>query len=213
MPTPRPSRHLWGTRRGRIYPGSRLEMDFSNHKTMKQVAMDFSKYKTMKQVEMDFSMTMQEPVEQVNATEVVIMMVLMMIQITICPMHATVEVSMQVKVWDHILLAREMHHWCPEKMSCSIEISTTQFTNPTAWQTWQSNHANEHTWSVSEEVRLWSPHMHQSSWQRLSHWHPSTVIPSPSRQPWTADNETNGNVQWRWNAHWSSWITHSQLST
>jgi hypothetical protein len=47
-------------------------------------------------MEMDFSMTMQEPVEQVKATEVVIMTVLTMIQTTICPTLSTVEVSLQV---------------------------------------------------------------------------------------------------------------------
>jgi hypothetical protein len=60
------------------------------------VEMDFSKHNTVKRVEMDFSMTMQEPVEQVKATDVVIMTVLMMIQITLCP--TTVEVSLQVQV-------------------------------------------------------------------------------------------------------------------
>jgi hypothetical protein len=52
----------------------------------------------LKWVEMDFSITTQEPVEQVKATEVVIMTVLMMIQITICPTLTTVEVSLQVQV-------------------------------------------------------------------------------------------------------------------
>ena len=69
-----------------------MEMDFSKHKTMKQ------EHKTMKWVEMDFSMTTQETVEQVKATEVVIMTVLMMIQITISPTLTTVEVSLQVQV-------------------------------------------------------------------------------------------------------------------
>ena len=54
------------------------EMDFSKYKTKKQVEMDFSKYKTKKRVEMDFSMTTQEPVERVKATDVVLMAVLMM---------------------------------------------------------------------------------------------------------------------------------------
>jgi hypothetical protein len=40
-------------------------------------------------------MTTQEPVEQVKATEVVIMTVLTMIQTRICP--TTVEVSLQVQ--------------------------------------------------------------------------------------------------------------------
>jgi len=50
----------------------------------------------LKRVEMDFSMTMQEPVEQVKATEVVIMTVLTIMQTTICP--TIVEISLQVKV-------------------------------------------------------------------------------------------------------------------
>jgi hypothetical protein len=58
------------------------------------VEMDFSKHRTMKQVEMDFCITTQEPVEQVKAMEVVIMTVLTMIQTTICPMLTTVEVSL-----------------------------------------------------------------------------------------------------------------------
>jgi len=52
----------------------------------------------LKRVEMDFSMTTQELAEQVKATEVVIMTVLTMIQITICPTVTTVEVSLQVQV-------------------------------------------------------------------------------------------------------------------
>ena len=52
----------------------------------------------MKRMEMDFSMTTQETVEQVKATEVVIMTVLTMIQITICPTLTTVEVSLKVQV-------------------------------------------------------------------------------------------------------------------
>jgi hypothetical protein len=73
-------------------------MDFSKHNTIKQVEMDFSKHKTMKRVEMDFSMTTQETVEQVNTTEMVIMTVPTMIQITICLTLTTVEVSLQVQV-------------------------------------------------------------------------------------------------------------------
>jgi hypothetical protein len=69
-----------------------VEMDFSKHKKLKQVEMDFSKHQTM-----NFSMTTQETVEQVKATEVVIMTGLTMIQITICPMLTTVEVSLQVQ--------------------------------------------------------------------------------------------------------------------
>jgi hypothetical protein len=76
-----------------------MEMDFSKHKTMKQEHKTMKQeHKTMKRVEMDFSMTTQETVEQVKATEVVIMTVLTMIQITICPTLTTVEVSLQVQV-------------------------------------------------------------------------------------------------------------------
>jgi hypothetical protein len=46
--------------------------------------------------EMDFSMTTEKPVEQVKATDMVIMTVLTIIQTTICP--TTVEVSLQVQV-------------------------------------------------------------------------------------------------------------------
>ena len=62
------------------------------------VEMDFSKHKTMKQVEMDFSMTTQEPVEQVKAMDMIIVIVLTMIQTTICPTLTTVEVSLQDQV-------------------------------------------------------------------------------------------------------------------
>jgi len=58
--------------------------------------MDFSKHKTLKQIEIDFSMTTQEPVELVKATEVVIIIVLTLIQITVCP--TAVEVSLKVPV-------------------------------------------------------------------------------------------------------------------
>ena len=68
----------------------------------KQTSLSYQKRQNMsrklKRVEMDFSMTTQEPVEQVQATEVVIMTVLTMIQITICPTLTTVEVSLQVQV-------------------------------------------------------------------------------------------------------------------
>ena len=50
----------------------------------------------LKWMEMDFCMTTQKPVEQVKATEVVIMTVLMLIQTTICLI--TVEVSLHVQV-------------------------------------------------------------------------------------------------------------------
>jgi hypothetical protein len=66
----------------------------------KQTSLSYQKrqnmLKKLNRVEMDFSMTTQEPVEQVKATEVVIMTVLTMIQTTICP--TTVEVSLQVQV-------------------------------------------------------------------------------------------------------------------
>ena len=68
----------------------------------KQTSLSYQKRQNMlrklKRVEMDFSMTTQEPLEQVKATEVVIMTVLTIIQITICPMLTTVEVSLQVQV-------------------------------------------------------------------------------------------------------------------
>jgi hypothetical protein len=62
------------------------------------VEMNFSKLKTMKRVETDFSMTTQEPVELVTATEVVIITVLRIIQTTICPTLTSIEVSLQVQV-------------------------------------------------------------------------------------------------------------------
>jgi len=62
------------------------------------VEMDFSKHKTLKRLKMRFSMTMQGTVEQVKATEVLIMTVLMMIQTTICLTLTTVEVSLRVDV-------------------------------------------------------------------------------------------------------------------
>ena len=77
-------------KRRNISRKSTVEMDFCKHTTMKQ------EHKTMKRVEMDFSMTTQEIVEQVKATEVVIMTVLTMIQFTICPTLTTVELSLQV---------------------------------------------------------------------------------------------------------------------
>jgi hypothetical protein len=50
----------------------------------------------LNQVEMDFCMTTQDPVEQVKATEVVIITVLEMKETTICP--TTVKVSLNVQV-------------------------------------------------------------------------------------------------------------------
>ena len=97
------------------------------------VEMDFSKHNTVKQVEMDFSITMQEPVEQVKAMEVVIMTVLTMIQITICPTLTTVKVSLQEHVRDHVFLMRKMHHRCPEKPSSTIDISIVKMTKPAEW--------------------------------------------------------------------------------
>jgi hypothetical protein len=52
----------------------------------------------LKQVEMDSSITKQEPVEQVKATEVVIMTVMMMIQTTFCPKLTIVKVPLQEHV-------------------------------------------------------------------------------------------------------------------
>jgi len=65
-------------------------------------------------------MTMQEPVKQVQAIEVVIRTVLIMIQTTIYPMLPTVDV----------LLTRKMHHRCPETLSSTIDISATELTKP-----------------------------------------------------------------------------------
>jgi hypothetical protein len=66
----------------------------------KETSLSYQKIQNMvrklKRVEMDFSMTLQEAVQQVKATEVVIMTVLMMIQTTICP--TTVEVFLHVQV-------------------------------------------------------------------------------------------------------------------
>jgi hypothetical protein len=68
----------------------------------KQTSLSYQKRQNMlrklKRVEMDFSMTTQEPVEQVKATEVVIMTVLTMRQTTFCTTLTIVEVSLQVKV-------------------------------------------------------------------------------------------------------------------
>jgi hypothetical protein len=47
---------------------------------------------------MDFSMTTQEPVEQVKATEVVMMTVLRIIQTTFCPTLTIIEVPLPVQV-------------------------------------------------------------------------------------------------------------------
>ena len=47
---------------------------------------------------MDYSMTTQEPVEQVKATEVVIMTLVTMIVTTFCPTLTIVEVPVQVQV-------------------------------------------------------------------------------------------------------------------
>jgi hypothetical protein len=49
-------------------------------------------------VEMDFPMTTQEPVEQVNATDMVIMTVPTMRQKTFCPTLTIVEVPLEVPV-------------------------------------------------------------------------------------------------------------------
>jgi hypothetical protein len=82
----------------------------------------------LKWVEIDFSMTTQEPVEQVKATEAVIMTVLMMIQTTFCPTLTIIEVPLQVQAWDHVLLTKRMHHQCPGKPSYTIDISAAKMT-------------------------------------------------------------------------------------
>jgi hypothetical protein len=79
-------------KRRNISRKSTVEMDFSNHKTIKQ------EHKTMKRMEMDFSITTQETVEQVKATEEVILPVLTMIQITFCLTLTSSEVYLQVHV-------------------------------------------------------------------------------------------------------------------
>jgi hypothetical protein len=72
------------------------------HTETRQTTLSYQKRQNMlrklKRVEMHFSMTAQEPVEQVKATEVVIMTVLTMIQTTLCPTLTTVEVSLEVQV-------------------------------------------------------------------------------------------------------------------
>jgi hypothetical protein len=82
----------------------------------------------LKQLEMDFSINKQEPVEQVMGTDVVIMTVLRMMQTTICP--TTVNVSMEVQLWDHALLPRRIHHRCREKLSSTIDISGAKCQSP-----------------------------------------------------------------------------------
>jgi len=88
----------------------------------------------LKRVEMDFSMAKQEPVEQVKATEVVIMTVRTRIQTPFCPTLAIVEVPLHVQVWDHVVMMKRMHHWCPEKPLSIIDISASKMTKPTEWQ-------------------------------------------------------------------------------
>jgi hypothetical protein len=99
-----------------------------------QTSLSYQKRQNMsrklKLVEMDFSMTTQEPVEKVEATEVVIMTVLKMIQITIHPTLTTVEVSLQVQVSDHILLTRKFHHRYLERLLSTINISAAKMTKP-----------------------------------------------------------------------------------
>jgi len=167
----------------------------------------------LKRVEMDFSMTTQEPIEQVKAMEVVFMTLLMMIQTTICRTLTTVKVSLQVEVWDHVLLTRRMPHRCPGKPSSTINISAGNMTNPAKRQPWRSNHSNHHAQIASQDVRVRSLQMHWLSWQRLSHWNPSTAIQSPPCRPLIAHNETTGNNQSKRNAHRSCTMTHSQHST
>jgi len=132
------------------------------------VEMDFSQHKPFEWVEMDFSMTTQEPVKQAKATEVVIMTVLTIIQITICPMLTTIEVCLQVQVCNHILQMRRMHNRCPEKQPSTITISTTKMIIPAEWRPSASNHTNHHHQAriVWQEVRLRYPEMHFSSWPR-----------------------------------------------
>jgi hypothetical protein len=52
----------------------------------------------LQRVEMNISMTTQEPVEQVNTTEVVIITVLLSIQTTICMSLTTINVRLQGQV-------------------------------------------------------------------------------------------------------------------
>jgi hypothetical protein len=97
-------------------------MDFSMHKTMKQ------EHKTMKRVEMVFTITRQDTVKQVKATEVLIMTALTVLQTAICPTQTTIEVSLQVQVSDHVLLMRKTHHRSPEKPLCKMDISAAKTT-------------------------------------------------------------------------------------
>jgi hypothetical protein len=88
----------------------------------------------LKRVEMDFSMTTQELVKQVKATEVVIMTVLMIIQTTICSTLTTAKVSMQVQACHHVILTRRMHHWCQAKLSSTMNNLSTGMTFPAEWR-------------------------------------------------------------------------------
>ena len=68
----------------------------------KQPSLNYQKrqsmFRKLKQLEKEFSMITQEPVEQVKATEVVIMTVLMIIQTTFCPTLKIVGIPLQVQV-------------------------------------------------------------------------------------------------------------------
>jgi len=118
------------------------------------VEMDFSKHTTLKRVEMNFSMTTQQPVEQVKATDVVIKTALTMIEIRICLTLTNIEISLQLQEWDHVLLTRRMHNRCLDKLPSTIDISGAKVTKPAEWRPWPCNHGNHHLhgWIVSPEV-------------------------------------------------------------
>jgi hypothetical protein len=156
-------------------------------------------------------MTMPVPVEQGTAMDVVIMTIITIIQTAPC--QTSIEDSLQVQVLDHVLWTRRMPHCCQEKLSASVDISTTKMTIPTEWRPRPNNPANHHSQIASQEVRLRSPRMHYSSWQRFLHRYPTTAIHSHTRSPWTAHNETTGHEPWKKTEHRSCSKTHSQLST
>jgi hypothetical protein len=68
----------------------------------KQISLNYQKGRNMsrklKWVEMDFSLTTEEAVEQVKATDVVIMTLLTIVQTTFCPTLTIVKVPLQVQV-------------------------------------------------------------------------------------------------------------------
>jgi len=110
--------------------------------------MEFSKLRTqhLERVEMDFSMAVPMiSVEQVRATVVVIPTTLMMSQMFngICPMTILIEVSLQVLVHDHILLARwilalshtvvmiaHASHWCRDDILSIADVAAARITLP-----------------------------------------------------------------------------------